>query len=320
MSDLELVGMRDDATGKLHIASVLGTLGTVFAVVIYRNDPGLRCVYEIVSTRSQPESRDMFEGLDYLKIEWCRKGELRKPDLQTLSDAAYKPKGRGAIWPRFESCQPGWHPWGMSDAEARLMTELLAKVGRFVYLRERSGPLYREPIEANIPIISAGEETTLRLEEIEWLPLIPVPAPVPEPFALPRVDCDILRKLPVREDFVVEMISALVPELSFVDEVAGRPCLARIGFMVDCGRQQILCGRIVHGAAPLREAAGPALVEVLRNAKARPALIRVDDERLAGVLRPACAELDVRLSLAPLEFAPLAWEDFELHFQSRARR
>ena len=28
MSDLEIIGLRDDATGELYIASILGTLGT----------------------------------------------------------------------------------------------------------------------------------------------------------------------------------------------------------------------------------------------------------------------------------------------------
>ena len=284
----------------------------MFAVVIYRNDSGLRCVHELASTRAQPEPQTMFEGMDYLKVEWCRKSELQKPDLKTLRDAGFTPKGRGAIWPRFESSQPGWYPWGLS--EARQMTELLGKVGRFIYLRQSSGSFHKGPIEAEIPIVPPGEESTLRAEEIAWLPLVPAPATMPEPFILSSINRDVIRGFPLRQDFVAEMTAPLVPELSLVDETEGRPCIGRVGFIVDCRNITVLCARIVHGAAALGEAIGPSLIEALRNAKARPVVIRVDDDRLAAALRPACAEIDVGVSVEPLEITPVIWQDFESSF------
>jgi len=81
MSDLELLGLRDDATGELYVASILGTLGTMFAVVGYRNENGLRSIQNIVASREMgPQA---LEEMDCLKVEWCRKGELQKNDLET---------------------------------------------------------------------------------------------------------------------------------------------------------------------------------------------------------------------------------------------
>jgi hypothetical protein len=317
MSDLEIIGMRDDATGELYIASILGTLGTMFAVVIYRNDAGLRWIHEMVSSRTQPDPQSLLEGMDCLKVEWCRKGELLKSDLQTLNAAGFKPKGKGAVWPRFESCRPGWFPWGMTDAEARLVTELLSRIARFIRLREVSGPLHEEPLEARVPIISPGDETSLRVEEIEWLPFVPPPAPTPIPFALSGVAQESLRRLPVRDDFTAEMMVPLAPELSFVDEKSGRPCIARAGFIIDRDSQFILCMRLEHGAVALGEAAGPALIEALRKAKARPVAFHVDDERLAIVLRPACEAIGVPVSIVPLEVAPSAWQECEGFFRDQ---
>src|SRR5205807_1555087 len=113
-----------------------------------------------------------------------------------------------------------------------------------------SGPLHEEPLEADVPIIPAGEEATLRAEDIEWLPLVPPPAPAPEPFLLSPQDQENLSRLPVREDLIAEMIAPLAPELGFVDEAAGRPCIARAGFIVDHRSGFILCMRLAHGAAP----------------------------------------------------------------------
>src|SRR5436190_1548345 len=103
MSDLEIIGMRDEATGELYVASILGTLGTMFAVVIYRHDAGHRWIRNIIASREAP-GPETLEDMDCLKVEWCRKNELQKSDLDTLTAAGYKPKGKGPVWPRFESC------------------------------------------------------------------------------------------------------------------------------------------------------------------------------------------------------------------------
>jgi hypothetical protein len=315
MSDLELIGVRDEGTGQLYIASVLGTLGTLFAIVIYRNDAGLRWIHEVATKREEPDLRTGLEEMDCLKIEWCRRKELQVSDLKTLEAAGFKPKGRGPVWPRFESSRPGWYPWAMNDEEARLLTGLLGKVMRFVRLREISGPLHEEPCEAELPIVPAGEESTLRSEEIEWVPFVPPPAPPVEPVALSNEQQQDLARLPVRKDFIAEVIAPLTIGMSFVDEQEKRPCLARVPLIVDHASGFIFATEIAHGAAPLRDALGPALVKALRNAKARPARIHVDEERMAAALRPAGETIGVPVVQAPLERALHAWLEMEGHFR-----
>jgi len=111
MSDLELLGMREEGTGGLHVASILGTLGTMFAVICYRNDTGLRWIHRAVSTRTPIEGPKGMEEMDFLKVDFCLKGELQPPDRQTLANAGFKSPGRGHVWPRFVSLTPGWYPW-----------------------------------------------------------------------------------------------------------------------------------------------------------------------------------------------------------------
>ncbi len=320
MSDLELLGMRDEPAGNLYVASILGTLGTMFAVVIYRNDAGLRWVHDLATRRAPPDRLTRMEDLDCLKIEWCRKKALHKNELETLRAAGFKPAGQGPVWPRFESCRPGWYPWGLSEAEARLMTELLKKVARFVCLRETSGPLHHEPLEALVPIIPGGEESTLRPEQIEWLPFVPRPASPPEPVALSGEERDRLTRLPRRKDLIAELVAPLTPQVSFVDEQAGCPCLARVTVVADRASHYVLCARLGHGAAPLKEAVGPALLEALHNANARPARIHVDNERLAAALRPACEAIGVPVHQAVLEAAPEAWSALAEHFSRQRPR
>jgi len=77
----------------------------------------------------------------------------------------------------------------------------------------------------------------------------------------------------------------------------------------------VVATNIAHGAAPLREAVGPALVRGLHAAKARPGALHVDNETLAAVLRPACQAIGVPLSLDhELNAAYDALDSLEQHF------
>src|SRR5947207_6171082 len=94
MSDLELLGLRDESSAELHVASILGMLGTLFAVVIYRHDAGLRWIHELATTRAAPDHYEGLENNDCLKVEWTKRSELHAPDLDTLKAAGFKPKGK----------------------------------------------------------------------------------------------------------------------------------------------------------------------------------------------------------------------------------
>ena len=298
MSDLELIGLHDDRTSELHVALVLGNLGTMFAVVIYRHDAGLRWIHEVATTRAAPDRYAGLENNDYLKVEWTKKGELEKPDLQTLQTAGFRPAGKGSVWPRFETSQPGWYPWYITEAEAQLLTEHLRKVARFVHLRERAGILHEEPIEDDVPVVPAGEESSLKPEDLEWVPLVPPPSPLPEPVILSAEEQEKLRSLPVRQNLVFEFVAPLLTELSFIDESVGRPCIGRVAMMVERRSHLLLGTKLSHGAGPLRDAVGPALVKALSAAQALPSAIHVDTEAMAATLRPACDVIGVPVRIA----------------------
>jgi hypothetical protein len=85
MSDLEVIGLREESTGELHLASILGGMGTLFAVVIYRHDAGLRWIHNVLMDRTAPDPSAGLEDMDFLKVEWTTKRELQKPDLVTLA-------------------------------------------------------------------------------------------------------------------------------------------------------------------------------------------------------------------------------------------
>ena len=297
------------------MASILGTLGTMFAVICYRNDTGLRWIHRAVSTRTPIEGPKGMEEMDFLKVDFCLKGELQPPDRQTLANAGFKSPGRGHVWPRFVSLTPGWYPWYPDESEASLLTDLLAKTERFIRLRERTGMIHQEPLEASVPIIPAGDPGTLRMEDLDWWPLVPAPAPVPEPVGLTLEEEQEFRKLPVRKGLQVEFVAELFPEASFLDEKAKRPCIARLCMAIESRSFYVLANELAHGAAPLGQAAKPVLVKCLRTVGARPELIIVESEQMEAVLSPVCVALGVRLlKKNRLHAASVAIEDLRKHF------
>jgi len=175
--------------------------------------------------------------------------------------------------------------------------------------------IHQEPLEASVPIIPAGDPGTLRMEDLDWWPLVPAPAPVPEPVGLTLEEEQEFRKLPVRKGLQVEFVAELFPEASFLDEKAKRPCIARLCMAIESRSFYVLANELAHGAAPLGQAAKPVLVKCLRTVGARPELIIVESEQMEAVLSPVCVALGVRLlKKNRLHAASVAIEDLRKHF------
>jgi hypothetical protein len=121
--------------------------------------------------------------------------------------------------------------------------------------------------------------------------------------------------MPVRKEFVFECISELSPEIPIWDEAARRPCFARVALVADRTSGFIVDCHLHNGEAPLGDAVAPALVKALRNVKARPGAIHVQDERLMGVLGAACATIGVPVVLVQqLDVAPSALKELAAGF------
>ena len=321
MSDGQAIGVREQPRGELRIASVIGALREVLGIVFYRGPEGLRYIHTMLTEEEEPDRASVLEGMDCLKVEWVSKRELLEPDLDLLAAAAFQPVGRGRVWPQFQSWKPGWRPWFISEAEAGQMSEDMRKVARFVELVKRVPTLYEGHSPAEVPIAPSGGEGVMGQDEIEWLPLVPAPTPPCEPIRLSVAEQEELAAVPVRENAVFELLARLAPEMAFLDEASGRPCVSRVGLLVDHDSYFVLTTELAHGAAPRQELAGRIIIKGLRAAKARPRAIEVDDARLADACRPMCAKLGVPVrEVKELRSANDAFESMRKHFRAMRSR
>jgi len=292
MCDTDLVGVRDERTGELRVVSVLGALKKVFAVVLYRGAAGLSWLHDVATTDGEPSYQSAFESMDCIRVDWMTKGELCPYEQELLSAGGFKPADKGSRWPRFQSCVPGWHPWFVSELEARQLTEDLLKVARFASLFARQPDLYAGHQRGEVPIVSRGDGP-LAAAELDWTPLVPPPLPALEPVTLSAEELAELEALPESPEAVFEFAAPLMPEMTFIDDKEHRPCFSRAAVLIDQESFFIFGTEISHGAAPLGRAARKTLIQGLLEAGLRPSVLLVEDPRLAEVLGPACAAIGV---------------------------
>lgn len=292
--DVDLIGVRDDTTGDLRVACILGGLQEVFGVLIHRHDAGRRYLYETVNDTTLAFEEGL-EDIDYLKVEWTNKLGLGPGDQETLRLSGRTPR-KGEKYPRFEAAQPGWHPWGLKPDEAKQMESDLRKVLRIVRLRQKLPDLFVPQQGFRIAVVPAGDEFTLQPEDLQWEMLVAKPRVALEPIQFPSHYLENFRTLPQRPDLAVQFLAPLLPEMSFIDKAARRPCFARLGLIVDPDTG-IVAQQIAHGGEPVWHCAAQCLEKMFLNLAERPSSIQVDRPLFADMLAPACSPLGIRIDV-----------------------
>lgn len=303
--DSDAVGLIDPVTGETRIAHVLGNAGEVFAAVFYRR-AGLRWILAMLGDLPDPEDLNNIEGMDCLKVEFVPKRELAKEDLAVLKAAAFKPAGKGRVWPQFHSSEPGWHPWHINQTEAEQLLADLPRLTAFCKLFEQHPDLFdkRDATEIPFPPVPLPDRA-LTPEDLDWRPLLPPPVTGLDPFRASADQLEKLRALKRQAGLVCEFDCTMMPGGSFVEN--GRPCFGRFSLLVEEQRGLVIGMDVASGALTPGEAAGRTLVNALLMGKSLPEKIFIGGSRLQPVLQPLCDELQIQLwpasSLPALEEA-----------------
>jgi hypothetical protein len=291
--DRDAVGLIDPVTGEPRIGTVLGNAGEVFAAVFYRR-AGLNWILALLGDSPDPADLNMVEGMDALKVEFVPKRELAKEDLAVLKAAAFKPAGKGAVWPQFRSSEPGWHPWHINQTEADQLLADLPRLTAFCKLFEQHPGLYDQRAATEIPFPPMPfPDRLLTPEDLDWRPLLPSPVTGLEPFRITADPLEKLRALKHDPGLACEFDSTILPGGSFVEN--GRPCFGRFSLLVETKRGLVIGMDMASGALAPGEAAGLALVKALLMGKTLPGKIFIGGLRLQPVLQPLCDELQIQL-------------------------
>lgn len=303
--DSDAVGLIDPVTGETRIGHVLGNAGEVFAAVFYRR-AGVRWILEMFSDAPDPENLNHVDGMDCLKLELVPKRELAKEDLAQIKAAAFKPAGKGAVWPQFRASEPGWHPWHITQAEADQLQADLPRLTAFCRLFAQHPDLFDGHPPTEIPHLPTQlTNRPLTPEDLDWRPLLPPRLTGYEPFQVPGDQLEKLRALKREPDLACEFDCTLLPGGSFIEN--GRPCFGRFSLLVDTHQGMVVGMDVASGALSPGAAAGHTLVKALLMGRSLPGKIFIGGSRLQPVLQPLCNELQIELwpvsSLPALEKA-----------------
>ncbi|MDB6108936.1 MAG: hypothetical protein JWR69_686 [Pedosphaera sp.] len=318
MFDSDVVGLIDPATGEMRLAAVLGHAGEVFGVAFYRRPSGLRWLLKILNDPDAGVDPEDFSVLDASKVELVRKSELRKEELSLLNALNFKAAGRGPVWPQFQSVQPGWLPWFIDQTEAQQLLSDLPRLTAFTSLFREHPDLFENRPRGEIPFLpNPMPNRPLRVEDLEWRPLIAIPETF-DGFQATNQQLAQLRALKRDKRAVYEYGHRLLLGSSVIEQ--GRPCRSRVGLLVDHHDGLVLGFDLSLAPLPFAESAGMGLIEALMAGGSLPGTLLVDDHRLEPILGPLCAALDLRLKLSD-ELANLAeaHASLENHMQTRPR-
>jgi hypothetical protein len=313
LSDVDFIGCRDERSGELRIGSVMGGGGEVFGWVSYRGNEGLGLVHALLTQMPEPSPQQFMNGMNCLKLDLCRKGELTDADLARLNSVDYKSPGKGNVWPAFHSMRPSWMPVPVNQEEAIQLTEDLLKVVRFSRWFAKSAHLHSTRQRLEIPVVGLGEHP-LTSEEIDWMPLLP-PIPIAdEPLTLSEAEIHQLAALPVRAG-VSEVEATFLPAGSFLDE-SGRRRVPQVVIMSDQASYFVQAVELFFDNEPLPVALRKIVMGAMIDHRMRPERIQVRDERLFRILQPAAAKIRVQLErVDELIAAPDALESLASHMR-----
>ncbi len=302
MHDSHIVGIRHPVTGEVLLASILGRLRTLFALLVYRRTSGHRWLLNTILNDGDPgglESEDSAFEQDAIKVEFTPKRVLWKEDRAIMASAGFAPTvKRGNGWPLFRSLVSGGFPWHITQAEAETLLFALPRVAAAARLARECPEVWGNHLDGEVAFLpdtfdpAAGE---LRREQLDWHPMIPPPEPPADLVSFDDPTLARLQGLTQAKGFHLEVdMGYSTMAVTDVD----RPRFPKLALAVD--RSSGFIGGLRLGEITDRDGAetlGIVLLNALTQTGHRPETIRVQRSRVAAMLSGVAKDLKIPVHL-----------------------
>ena len=117
-----LIVVRDSVSGELCYCSVMGMLGEVYSIYAYIGAEGLR-QFRKVEAKEIADAGEFLASMHCVYVEFVPRAEMERQDRELLAALSH-PQGRGLASPIFRAIRPGFHPWFVTEEEARMLAEI----------------------------------------------------------------------------------------------------------------------------------------------------------------------------------------------------
>jgi len=119
LEDEELILIKDGESGEICYCSIMGALGQVFSFQVYTGADSYRFFRRIASGKPL-SAGDFFASIRGVSVEFVTAKGQTPPDRELL-DAVGRLYKRGKRAPIFRALRPGYHPWYVTEGEAKTL-------------------------------------------------------------------------------------------------------------------------------------------------------------------------------------------------------
>lgn len=293
LNDSSIFGVRDPVRGEMGYACVLGALGEMLALCVYRGAEGFEMHRRIQAGEIAPEMNDVIALQNCLMAEFTDREALEKADREIIKKLGLHFRGNKS-WPLFRSHLPGYFPWHLSESEAVFLTVAL-RCADDLAARVATGDLDLDArpnhvfsyFPASVQKGNADFET--RWEACPTYRSEPIPIFESDPGRVSQI-----RARRPKPDSAWEADAFYLPAM-ITDR--DRPYFVRFVLLAHETSGFVIHAVAVESEQSFSQALGGALLEGIEKHGRLPSEVHLRDPALVASLTPLCKTLGIRLKM-----------------------
>ncbi len=305
LADEQLIALElEELAPDLCYCSIMGALGQIHSLHVYIGTGSYR-LFDSLRKGEPFGIGDFYARQRSVSVEFAGARHLTAQDKQLLKAVGH-PFKSGGLSPIFRSIRPGYHPWYVTESEARILTECIRAVicVHDAVADEPDAPFWDYEDSYPLASVQALEESRIAYE------IRPVQAPphitaLPKPPALDEARIDRIRgrRLPSRG--VLEVDHFYGPAM--IGGKFERKALFRLGLAVEGETGIVHTPQVSMPEALTGDLLAGATYGAIELRQALPVELHVRSQEFKALLQPLAEALrfpvKVRKSLPALEQA-----------------
>ena len=296
LSDDALFGVKDPVTGQIGYCCVLGTLGGIFGLCIYRGSEGLAFYESLKSGELTPEDDDVATMQNALLADFTDRRDLEKEGLSIIKALNLKIRGRKQ-YPLFRSYLPGYAPWFLTEDEVHFLTFAL-HCACDLFEDYKKDPMILESVKDGHYLVYLPQEG--EKDSVSWRKQ----CLKSEPFAEPVIPQIILNELQLQKIKKMDLIQDTPWEADFfsmpgmVIQDKDRPYLGRIVIVAHQDSGFLFSVNLIQDDAEPHIVLVEGILYSIERHKILPSEIRFKNKITAEIAKPLAEALGFKITLS----------------------
>jgi hypothetical protein len=290
MKDSEIFAVQNPAGDETGYCVVLGALGEVLALCVYRGGHGL-AFHQRIASEDHPDTDEFFGNQNQLMAEFVNKTELEAEDKKIIRTLGLRYDGERQ-YPKFRSYLPGYFPWYLTEGEARFLI-LAFHCAIDVGENCRRDPHYLQASNEGDYLTYVLAKKGVGANSFSKLWRRPAPIEQPDP-TLPPIQTEDLKRKDLREDSVWEAHFFFLPGAIYD---RARPYLPQAIIIAQQSTGIVLSMELIPPEENPYSSIVRKLISTINDTGLLPKELQVQHEYLAVALRPLAQALQFRISL-----------------------